>query len=232
MADASPRNGLLLMWSGGKDATLVLDVLHSQSPRRIGAFLTTVVEGEETVRMHGTPLSLIERQAEAIGIPLHVVRLPPNASNDTYEAHLGQALAPLMKEGFSTVAVGDLFLEDIRAYRERVLSKIGIRPLFPLWKRDTSWLARHFTERGYQAIVTSVDTSQLDPTFVGRSYDKSFLRDLPDDVDPCGENGAFHTFVTDGPPFQDHVSVSLGESYEEGRMRYVKLRTGEGAEAP
>lgn len=230
MADSSPGNGVILLWSGGKDAMLTLDVLHSQSPRRVGALLTTVTDGEETVRMHGTPRSLIERQAEAIGIPLHVRRIPPNASNATYESHLEQALTPLVNEGYSTVVVGDLFLEDIRAYREQVLSEIGVTPLFPLWHRDTTWLAQHFLTRGYTAVVTSVDSSQLDPSFVGRAYDEAFLQDLPSDVDPCGEHGAFHTFVTDGPPFQHPVDVSRGETYESGRMRYVQLREGRGQE--
>lgn len=207
---------------------LTLDVLHSQSPRRVGALLSTVNQENETVRMHGTPRSLIERQAEAIGIPLYVQRIPPNASNETYEAHLEKGLTPLMEVGYSVVVVGDLFLEDIRAYRERILSEIGVTPLFPLWQRDTSWLAQHFLTRGYKAIVTSVDSSQLDPSFVGRPYDESFLQDLPADVDPCGEHGAFHTFVTDGPPFRHPVDVSIGETYESGRMRYVELRHGQG----
>ena len=223
MPHASPRDGFVLMWSGGKDAVLALDVLHSQSPRRVDALLTTVIEDVETVTMHGTPLPLIERQAEALGIPLHVMRVPPNASNPTYEARLERALGPLLGEGYETVVAGDLFLEDVRAYREDVLRTVGARPLFPLWKRDTSWLGRHFVERGYHGIITSVDTTQLDPSFVGRAYDASFLDDLPDDVDPCGENGEFHTFVFDGPPFSEPVPIETGERHGEGRMRYVRL---------
>jgi diphthamide synthase (EF-2-diphthine--ammonia ligase) len=120
------------MWSGGKDAMLTLDVLHSQSPRRVTALLTTVVEEAETVTMHGTPLTLIERQADALGIPLHVMRVPPNASNATYEERLERSLGPLLAEGERTVAAGDLFLEDVKAYRENVLRTIGAAPLFPL----------------------------------------------------------------------------------------------------
>ncbi len=213
------------MWSGGKDAMLALDVLHSQSPRRVDALLTTIVEEVETVTMHGTPLPLIEQQAEALGIPLHVMRMPPNASNPTYEERLERALGPLLSEGHHTVVAGDLFLEDVRAYREEVLRTVGATPLFPLWQRDTAWLARRFVERGYRAVVTSVDTTQLDPSFVGRTYDTAFLDDLPEDVDPCGENGEFHTFVTDGPPFREPVSAESGERHGEGRMRYVRLRS-------
>lgn len=221
---SSSGNGLVLMWSGGKDAMLTHDVLHSQSPRRVDALLTTVVEGVETVTMHGTPLALIERQAEALDLPLHVMRVPPNASNATYETRLERALGPLLAEGYRHVAAGDLFLEDVKAYRERALSAVGAVPLFPLWKRDPAWLSQHFLRRGYRAVVTSVDQTQLRADVVGRAYDESFLADLPEGVDPCGEHGAFHTFVTDGPPFRAPVSVEVGEPHGEGRMRYVSLR--------
>lgn len=227
MPGAERRDGLVLMWSGGKDAMLAMDVLHSQSPRRIGALLTTVTEAVDTVTIHGTPLSLIRQQAEAIGIPVHVMRVPPNPSNATYEERLERALGPVLAEGFETVVVGDLFLEDVKSYREQVLRALGATPLFPLWKRDTAWLAHHFLERGYRAVVTSVDTAQLDASFAGRAYDEAFLDDLPANVDPCGEHGEFHTFVTDGPPFRDAVSVQVTETHGEGRMRYARLRAPE-----
>lgn len=231
MSQSSHSDGLVLMWSGGKDAMLALDVLHSQSPRRVDALLTTVIEDVDTVTMHGTPLELIERQAEALGISLHVMRVPPNASNPTYEERLERALGPLLGEGFHTVVAGDLFLEDVKAYREEVLRTVGAKPLFPLWKRDTSWLARRFVDRGYQAIVTSVDTTLLDTAFVGRAYNEDFLDELPETVDPCGENGEFHTFVLDGPPFHNPVPVDVGEQHGDGRMRYVRLRLGTREEA-
>lgn len=223
MPEPGSRNGFVLMWSSGKDATLALDVLHSLSPRRIGALLTTVVEDEERVTMHGTPLRLVRQQAEALGIPLHVMRVPSRPSNDVYEARLDEALAPLLDDGFTTVVAGDLFLDDVRDYREGVIEASGARALFPLWQRDTTWLARRFLERGYRAVVTAVDTTQLDMAFAGRAYDEDFLRDLPEDVDPCGEHGAFHTFVIDGPPFRRPVSVSVGEPRGDGRMRTVEL---------
>lgn len=203
---------------------MTLDVVHSQSPRRVDALLTTVVEEVETVTMHGTPLALIERQAAALDLPLHVMRVPPNASNATYEERLERALGPLLADGVGMVAAGDLFLEDVKAYRERVLNTMGVKPLFPLWKRDTSWLARRFIERGYRAVITSVDQTQLHSDFVGRSYDSSFLEELPESVDPCGEHGAFHTFVVDGPSFEAPVPIEAEEPYGEGRMRYVQLR--------
>jgi uncharacterized protein (TIGR00290 family) len=211
------------MWSGGKDAMLTHDVLHSQSPRRVDALLTTVVEEVDTVTMHGTPLALIQRQADALDLPLHVMRVPPNASNATYEARLERALGPLLADGHRHVAAGDLFLEDVKAYRERVLNTLGAKPLFPLWKRDPEWLAQHFLDRGYRAVVTSVDQTQLSADFVGRPYDESFLEDLPEGVDPCGEHGAFHTYVVDGPPFRTPVPVTLGAPHGKGRMRYTSL---------
>lgn len=217
------QDGFLLMWSGGKDAMLTLDVLHSQSPRRVEALLTTVVEDEERVTMHGTPLDLVRQQAEALDIPLHVMRIPPEAPNEVYEARLSDTLAPLLDDGFSTVVAGDLFLEDVRDYRKRVIESSGARALFPLWLRDTTWLAHWFLNRGCRAVVTAVDTTQLDSSFVGRPYDETFLEDLPDEVDPCGEHGAFHTFVTDGPGFSRPVPVKVGASRQEGQMCTVQL---------
>lgn len=217
------QDGLVLLWSGGKDAMLALDVLYSQSPRRVGALLTTVTEEDERVTMHGTPLALIEHQAEALGVPLHVMRVPPETPNEVYEARLEAALTPLLENGFSTVVAGDIFLDDVRAYREQLLASLGATPMFPLWERDTTWLAQHFLNRGYQAVVTAVDSAQLDASFVGRTYDKAFLEDLPEEIDPCGEHGAFHTFVTDGPPFEHSVSSALGQPETGGRICTVPL---------
>lgn len=228
-----PHDGFILLWSGGKDATLALDVLHSQSPRRIDALLTTVVEDEERVRRHGTSLELVQRQAEVLGLPLHVVRVPRGAPNEVYEARLDSTLTPLRENGFSTVVGGDLFLDDVRAYREEIIEALGFTALFPLWQRDTTWLARHFLARGYRAVVASVDTTQLDPSFAGRPYNEAFLDDLPDEVDPCGEHGAFHTFVTDGPPFQGPVPVSVEEAAEtETRMQTARLSAADQATSP
>lgn len=234
MATGPPqiRDEFVLMWSGGKDAMLALDVLHSQSPRRIGALLTTVVEEIETVTVHGTPLALVEQQADALGLPLHVMRVPPNASNAIYEERLERALGPMLAEGYHTVVAGDLFLEDVKAYRENVLRSVGARPLFPLWKRDTAWLAHRFLSRGYRAVVTSVDTTQLDAAFAGRSFDEAFLDDLPDAVDPCGEHGAFHTFVWRGPSFRRSVPVTVTGQSGDGRMRYAELEVIDEGESP
>ncbi len=230
MALPRSQNGLVLMWSGGKDAMLALDVLHSQSPRRVGALLTTVTEDEEQVTMHGTPLSLVERQADALNLPLHVMRVPPRPPNEVYEARLEAALTPLLEDGLSTVVAGDLFLDDVRAYREELIESVGAMALFPLWGRDTAWLAQRFSTRGYRAVVTAVDTTQLDSSFLGRAYNDSFLEDLPGGVDPCGEEGAFHTFVSNGPPFTHSVPVTKTSRDATGRIHTVCLRsTREGA---
>jgi uncharacterized protein (TIGR00290 family) len=173
--------------------------------------------------MHGTPLRLIRRQAQALGLDLAVMRVPPRASNATYEARLERALGPFLARGTTTVVVGDVFLEDVRAYREDALGAIGAEAVFPLWKRDPEALARQFIDGGHRAVVASVDTEQLDPSFAGRSYDADMLRDLPDEVDPCGEGGAFHTFVTDGPAFDGPVPVRVAERHGTGRMRYARL---------
>lgn len=211
------------MWSGGKDAALAYEALAGNPGYRVVALLTTVIEDAETVTMHGVPLSLIRAQAERMQLPLQVMRIPPEASNPTYEAALERALAPLLAEDITTVATGDLFLDDIRAYRAAVLERIGAAPLFPIWQRDTGKLARHVIDAGYRAILTSVDTTQLDAAFVGRRFDANLLDDLPDTVDPCGEHGAFHTFVHDAPFFEAPVSIETGPAHGRGRMRYFRL---------
>ena len=213
-----------VMWSGGKDAMLTLEALQEQGVS-VEALLTTVTADAEVVTAHGTPLDLIEKQAASLDIPVHVMRVPPSPSNEVYEEQLEAALEPLLAWGVEQVAVGDLHLEDVRAYREEVLRRIGATPIFPIWGEDTARLARRFIGQGYQAIVTSVDTTQLDAGFAGRHYDTSFLKDLPDGTDPCGENGEFHTFVFDGPPFAEAVPVRVEETQAGERMQYAQLES-------
>jgi uncharacterized protein (TIGR00290 family) len=220
MANPTPA---ALLWSGGKDATLALAALDDVDDYAVEALVTTVVEDVETVMMHGVPLDLIRAQAEVLSLPLHVMRVPPTPSNATYEERLERTLAPLFAQGVTTVATGDLFLDDIRTYRERVFRRMGAEALFPLWHRDTEELARQVTDMGMQAVASSVDTTQLDASFVGRVYDTTFICDLPDSVDPCGEDGAFHTFVTDAPPFARTVPVRVVAQHGQGRMRYAQL---------
>ena len=221
---ATPRSATALLWSGGKDALLALLALEAagDAPR---VLVTTVAGSQEEVTMHGVGLPLIRAQARALGLPLVVMRQPEaRVPNETYERLLGETLAPLREEGVEQVAAGDLFLEDLRAYREDLLRRLGFAPRFPLWERDTARLARRFVEEGHRAVVCSVDTTQLDAAFAGRSYDRAFLDDLPATVDPCGERGAFHTFACGGPRFREAVPVTVEEVHRGERMAQAQLR--------
>ncbi len=215
----------LVLWSGGKDGVLALEALRRDETCRVAALVTTVVGPEAVVQAHGVPLALVRAQSRQVGLPLHVAHVPEGATNEVYEARMAEALAPLRTEGVEAVAAGDLFLEDVRAYREALIERMGFAPRFPLWRRDPEALARQFIDSGYRAVVCSVDTEQLDARFAGRPYDTAFLAELPEGVDPCGERGAFHTFVLDGPPFAQPVPVEIAGVEGEGRMRYAKLRS-------
>ncbi len=177
----------------------------------IAALLTTVTEGYDRVSMHGVRRSLLERQAAALDIPLHLVTIPPSASNQEYEDRMEAALEVYSSQGITTVAFGDLFLAGIRAYRETWLSRIGVRPIFPIWHEDTSALAQTFMALGFRAVATCVDGRLLSRRFAGQLFDRSFLSSLPASVDPCGENGEFHTFVFAGPLFLNRVGFAIGE---------------------
>jgi uncharacterized protein (TIGR00290 family) len=174
--------------------------------------LTTVTEDFGRVSMHGVRRELVVEQARSLGIPLVEVGIPAACPNDVYEARMRQALSAPPLDDVEAMAFADLFLEDIRAYREERLALAGKRALFPVWGRDTAQLARDFIESGFEAVLVSVDPSQLDPSFVGRSFDTELLADLPPGVDPCGENGEFHTFVHAGPIFDRPIEMSLGEA--------------------
>jgi len=192
---------VLVAWSGGKDSALALREIRSDVRYRVAALLTTVTAQYDRISMHGVRRTLLHRQAESLGLRLEEVLISPGASNDEYETSMGAALRALRTRtpGLDTVVFGDLFLADIRAYRERTLARIGMRGLFPLWLRDTRALADEFVRLGYRAILVCVDSVQLARDFAGREFDAALLRDLPAAVDPCGENGEFHTFVYAGP---------------------------------
>jgi uncharacterized protein (TIGR00290 family) len=202
---------ILFCWSGGKDSAMALHTLLQQSDVRIVALLTTVTEGYERISMHGVRRELLERQAQSIGLPLHEVRIPPQCVNPIYEARMEEALRIHFDQGVRRVAFGDIFLEDLRAYREKNLARIGMTALFPIWKRDTRELIREFHANRFRAVAVCVDPRILAPSFVGRELDQSFSHDLPAHADPCGENGEFHTFVFDGPIFHSLIPVRTGE---------------------
>jgi uncharacterized protein (TIGR00290 family) len=190
---------------------MALHALRAAHGYRVTALLTTVTEEYDRISMHGVRRVLLERQAESLGLPLHMVLIPPQCINATYEARMKEALGEHLAQGVQRVAFGDIFLEDLRVYREKNLAQLGMAALFPIWKRDTRVLAREFLRLGFRAIAVCVDPRVLDPSFAGRVLDESFFTDLPPGVDPCGENGEFHTFVFDGPVFRTPIRFQVGE---------------------
>jgi uncharacterized protein (TIGR00290 family) len=200
-----------LSWSGGKDSALALRALREELEIEPIALLTTFTEDYDRVSMHGVRRELLQAQARATGVELVEIEIPAACVNETYEARMAQALARPPLDRASTIAFADLFLADVRAYREERLAGAGRTALFPLWERDTAALAREFVAAGFEATLVCVDPSQLDPSFVGRPFDDALLADLPPDVDPCGENGEFHTFVHAGPIFEAPIAVEPGK---------------------
>jgi len=211
MNDAREPEDVLFCWSGGKDSAMALHALREGRDYRISALLTTITEEYDRISMHGVRRALLERQAESLGLPLHAVLIPPQCINATYEERMKEALALHFARGVRRVAFGDIFLEDLRVYREKNLAQVGMQALFPIWKRDTRELAQEFVRLGFRAITVCVDPRVLDASFAGRELDKSFFADLPPAVDACGENGEFHTFVFDGPIFQTPIPCRVGE---------------------
>jgi uncharacterized protein (TIGR00290 family) len=217
------REPILFCWSGGKDSAMALHSLLQQNEFQIAALLTTVTEGYERISMHGVRRELLERQAQSIGLPLHEVRIPPQCVNPIYEARMGEALRIHLEKGIRKVAFGDIFLEDLRAYREKNLARVGMTAIFPIWKRDTRELVRAFHSNRFRAVAVCLDSKVLDPSFAGRELDESFFRDLPPHADPCGENGEFHSFVFDGPIFQSPIHVRTGEIVNRGGFIFCDL---------
>ena len=205
------REPILFCWSGGKDSAMALHALLQREDVRVVALLTTVTETYDRISMHGVRREFLERQAQSIGLPLHEVRIPSQCVNSIYEARMEEALRLHLDRGVRTVAFGDIFLEDLRAYREKNLARIGMSALFPIWKRDTRELAGHFLSNKFRAVVVCIDPRILAPTFAGRELDTSFFRDLPLHADPCGDDGEFHTFVFDGPIFRSPIHVRTGD---------------------
>jgi len=217
---------IVLSWSGGKDSALALAALHEQPEYDVVALLTTVTSGYDRISVHGVRRSLLAAQRRSIGLPVHEIVIEPQSSNDAYDAAVERALADVRRRypGVQRIAYGDLFLEDVRRYREERLKPLGFEGLFPLWGRPTNALAQEFIERGFEARLVCVDTTQLDAGFAGRAFDGALLRDLPAAVDPCGERGEFHTFVSAGPSFAASVAYDVGEVVlRDGRFAYCDL---------
>lgn len=215
---------ILMCWSGGKDSCFALHEMQQSRKYEIAALLTTVTRDYDRISMHGVPRSLLRLQAEALCLPLHEVLIPAECSNADYEAAMGEAFAAFRRQGIELVAYGDLFLADIRAYRDALMARNGMRAIYPVWGRDTREFMRDFINFGFKAVTCCVDTQQLPEEFAGRTLDESFLADLPVGVDPCGENGEFHTFVFDGPGFTKPVPLGIGERVKRGRFAYCDLQ--------
>jgi uncharacterized protein (TIGR00290 family) len=208
------KTKILLSWSSGKDSAWTLHTLRQQPDVEIVGLLTTFNETNNRVAMHGVRMELVEKQAEAAGIPLWAVPLPFPCSNEEYEARMSAVIERARAEGVTQVAFGDLFLEDIRAYREQMMAGTGIQPIFPIWRTrdDTKALAQEMLQNNLRTVLTTVDPKQLEPAFAGRIFDEHLLNELPANVDPCGENGEFHSFCFDAPVFAHPISIQIGET--------------------
>ena len=202
---------VLFTWSGGKDSAMALYELQRSKNYEVAALLTTVTEEYDRISMHGVRRILLEQQVESLGFPLEIIYIPRNSSNEEYEARMKEKLLQYKSRGVSSVVFGDIFLEDLRKYREDNLAKVGMKGIFPIWKRDTAELAHTFIGLGFKAVITCVDCNFLDQTFAGKAFNEQFLSDLPSTVDPCGENGEFHSFVYDGPIFSERVRYRKGK---------------------
>jgi uncharacterized protein (TIGR00290 family) len=218
----------LFCWSGGKDSAMALHVLQQDPLMRVTALLTTVTEEYDRISMHGVRRELLHQQAHSIGLPLHEILIPPQCVNSIYEARMEAALRIHLAQGVSKVAFGDIYLQDLRAYREKNLARLGMRALFPLWKRDTRELIESFHANGFRSIAVCVDPKVLDPSFAGRELDRSFFEDLPPQVDWCGEQGEFHTFAFAGPIFSEPIRFRIGERVERDGFVFCDLLSEKG----
>jgi uncharacterized protein (TIGR00290 family) len=214
------KKRVVVSWSSGKDSAWTLHRLRQRDDIEVVGLMTTLNQAFDRVAMHSTRAAVLDAQAAAAGLPLRKISLPWPCSNEQYEAIMRECVAGLKAEGVQAVAFGDLFLADIRAYRERNLAGSGLGPLFPLWLEPTPQLAQEMIAGGLKAKLVCVDPKKLDPTFAGRDFDAQLLRDLPPDVDPCGENGEFHTCVYAGPMFAQSLWITTGEVVERDGFVY------------
>ncbi len=214
-------------WSSGKDSTLALYKTLQEDQLEIISLLTSINKEFQRISMHGVPVSLLEKQAECLGFPLIKMELPKEPTMEEYRDIMGKTMTGIKAKGITHSIFGDIFLEDLKKYREEQLETIGMKAVFPLWKKNTTELIYEFLDLGFKTVVTCVNETYLDKSFAGRIIDKDFIRDLPENVDPCGENGEFHTFTFDGPLFQNPISFQIGETVKK---TYPKPKTDEESE--
>ena len=212
-----------MAWSSGKDSAFALHEARASGDLDVIGLLTTLIEDYGRVSMHGVREAILDRQAEALGLPCRKVRIPAGCVNADYERAMGTAMSEARADGIERVVFGDLFLEDVRAYRERMLAGSGIEPVFPLWGRPTRALAAEMIAAGLRSRIVCLDPRRLPASFAGREFDAALLAELPADVDPCGENGEFHTFCYAGPMFAAPIAVETGETHRVGDFLYTDL---------
>jgi uncharacterized protein (TIGR00290 family) len=218
------KERVVLSWSGGKDSAMVAYHLLASQKYDIVALLTTVTEDFDRISMHGVRRRLLEEQANALAIPLHVVMIPKDCSNDIYESRMSEAFSHFKHRGITKIAFGDLFLEDIKQYRDERLTREGMTGIYPIWLRDTDELVRTFIGLGFKAKLCCVDTHAIDASFAGREIDAQLLGDLPANADPCGERGEYHSFVYAGPIFKNAIACRAGEtSMRLSRFNYCDI---------
>ncbi len=202
---------LLFCWSGGKDSAMALHEIKKNNEYEVVSLLTTITADYDRISLHGVRRILVEQQAQSLDIPLHKVFIPKTCSNEIYAAKMTEALTKFKQEGVENVAFGDIFLEDVRKYREDNLAQLNMKGVFPVWGRDTAELVQSFLALGFKSVVSCIDTKVLDEKFLGRQLDKDFIAELPPGIDPSGENGEFHSFVYDGPIFKERIDYKRGE---------------------
>ena len=217
------RSKTVVSWSSGKDSAMALYEIMKSDKFEIVGTLTTVSDAFHRVSMHGVREELLDLQNASLGFPAEKVLIPYPCPNDVYERKMGDAVLNFKSKGVTHIVFGDLFLEDIRKYREERLGTVGITAVFPLWKQDTSQLARRMLDIGFRAVITCVDPKMLSPEFVGRQFDENFLNELPLGVDPCGENGEFLTFIYDGPIFKKRIEIALGERVMRDGFQFIDV---------
>jgi uncharacterized protein (TIGR00290 family) len=223
MTSDAERRKVVLSWSSGKDSAWTLHLLRQDPRYEVVGLLTTVNTTHERVAMHSTRRSILEAQARAAGLPLRVIPLPWPCSNEIYEREMRGATEAILRDGATHIAFGDLFLDEIRDYRLKQLEGTGLDPIFPVWGAPTAPLARQMIDSRFHAVLTCVDPRKLPRSFAGRTFDHALLADLPPDVDPCGENGEFHTCVLAGPIFDQPISASVGEVVEREGFCFCDL---------
>jgi uncharacterized protein (TIGR00290 family) len=214
---------ILFCWSGGKDSAMALHALRQRTDVEIISLLTTVTETYNRISMHGVRRELLHQQSQSLNLALHEIPIPPQCPNSIYEHRMEQALIHFQSQGVKKVAFGDIFLEDLRLYREKNLARLNMTAEFPIWKRDTRELAQHFQANKFRAITACIDPRVLPRTFAGRELDAAFFADLPSNADPCGENGEFHTFVFDGPIFNHAIPFRTGEVVDRDNFVFCDL---------